>query len=256
MRRIKAHDVKIIAICFIIFSVVVGNTAAQVATEIVRKADLHVRGTTSIVEMSMTVERPDWSREISMKSWEKDSKLALILITSPARDKGTAFLKRDKEVWNWLPTVERVIKIPPSMMLQSWMGSDFTNDDLVKESSIIYDYTHEIVGDTTMGGYDCFKIAMIPNPDAPVVWGLVNIWISKNDYLQLRVEYFDEDEQLINIMEMSGIQEMGGRIIPTLLKITPVDKPGNVTIIEYKSVVYDSPLKDSFFSEQNMKRVR
>jgi outer membrane lipoprotein-sorting protein len=241
---------------FLLMIISFTNSKSQDATDIIRKSDEHVRGKTSIVEMSMTVQRPDWSREVVMKSWEKDGKLALILITAPARDKGTSFLKRDKEVWNWLPSVERIIKIPPSMMMQSWMGSDFTNDDLVKESSIIYDYTHEIVGDSIIENRECYKIKMIPKPEAPIVWGLVYIWISKTDFLQLRVEYYDEDKELINIMMMSEIKELGGRVIPTVLKITPVDKPQNVTLLKYESVIYDSPIKDSFFSEQNMKRLR
>ena len=254
--KLSIELIKIPVTSFIIVLFSFGNLLSQDATEIIRKADKHVRGNTSIVEMSMTVERPDWSREIEMKSWEKDTKLALILITAPARDNGASFLKRGKEVWNWLPTVERVIKIPPSMMMQSWMGSDFTNDDLVKESSIIYDYDHEVVGDSIIEGRDCYKIKMVPKPEAPVVWGLVYIWISKTDFLQMKVEYYDEDQFLINVMIMSEIKEMGGRFIPSVLTITPIDKPENKTILKYHSVVYDSPIKDSFFSEQNMKRLR
>jgi outer membrane lipoprotein-sorting protein len=234
----------------------VGVTQSQDAKEIVEKSDQHLRGNTSYAEMTMKIVRPDWSREIAMKSWSKGRDLALILITAPARDKGSAFLKRGNEVWNWMPSIERVIKIPPSMMSQSWMGSDFTNDDLVKESSIVDDYTHKLVGDSTILGRECHKIELIPKPDAPVVWGKILLWITKVDYLQLRIEFYDEDGKLMNIMEMSKIETMGGRVIPTYMEMTPADEPNHQTILEYQAVEFDKPIDDSFFSEQNMKRVR
>jgi negative regulator of sigma E activity len=226
------------------------------ATEIVRRADQHMRGETGYTELTMKLVRPDWSRELSMKSWSKGTRLALIVITAPARDKGTAFLKRGNEVWNWVPSVERVIKIPPSMMSQSWMGSDFTNDDLVRESSIVEDYTHAVAGDTTIAGRPCWKIRMIPKPDAAVVWGKVLLWVSKQDDLELRCEYYDEDGELINVMEMSGIKTLGGRLLPTVMEMIPRDEPGNKTVLTYEAATFDEPLDDSFFSEQNMKRIR
>lgn len=252
MKRLSPILLAMIGILF----VVIAASAQPDAKEIVRKADEHLRGQTNKAEMTMRLERPDWSREISMKSWSKGTDQALILITAPARDEGTTFLKRGNEVWNWVPAVEKVIKIPPSMMMQSWMGSDFTNDDLVKESSIVEDYTHTLIGDTTIAGRDCWKIQMIPDEDAAVVWGKVLIWIDKKENLQLRVEYFDEDEELINVMEMSDIKMMGGRLIPARMEMSPVDEPGNKTILTYQALDFNIQIKDSFFSEQNMKRVR
>lgn len=233
-------------------------TAAQGqdASTIVDQADRHLRGETSISELVMKVVRPGWSREIHIKSWTKGRDLALILITAPARDQGTTFLLRDREVWNWIPSVEKIIKIPPSMMMQSWMGSDFTNDDLVKESSLVNDYTHTWVGDSTIEGRDCYKIELIPKPDAPVVWGKIFLWISKKDYLELRAVYFDEDGLPISVMEMSDIRELGGRLLPAKMVMTPVDKPDHQTILEYRSLIFDRTLEDEFFSQQNMRRVR
>ena len=252
MKRLSPILLALIGIVFIAISA----SAQPDAKEIVRKADEHLRGDTNKAEMTMRLERPDWSREISMKSWAKGTSQALILITAPARDQGTTFLKRGNEVWNWVPAVEKVIKIPPSMMMQSWMGSDFTNDDLVKESSIVEDYTHSVLGDSTIAGRDCWKIQMIPKEDAAVVWGKVLVWIDKTDYLQLHVEYYDEDGELINVMDMSDIKMMGGRLIPAKMVMSPVDEPGNKTILTYQSLDFNIPIKDSFFSEQNMKRVR
>jgi outer membrane lipoprotein-sorting protein len=233
-----------------------GQASVPDATEIVRRADRHLRGNTSFTELTMRLVRPDWSRELTMKSWTRGTRLSLILVTAPARDRGTAFLKRGNEVWNWVPSVERVIKIPPSMMAQSWMGSDFTNDDLVKEASIVEDFTHTILGDTTLDGRACWKIRMIPKPDAAVVWGKVLIWITKQDDLELREEFYDEDGVLINEMRLSEIRRLGGRLIPTVLEMIPRDKPGHRTVLTYRSARFDEPLADTFFSEQNMKRIR
>ncbi len=228
----------------------------QNAKEIVQKADEYTRGKSRLSVISMELIRPDWERKIEIKSWEKGQDYALILIMSPAKDKGITFLKRKTEMWNWIPAIDRVIKMPPSMMMQSWMGSDFTNDDLIKESSIVHDYTHKIIGEVIIDSQDCHKIELLPNPDAPVVWGMVMMWITKSDFLVLHTEYYDEDIELVNILEMSDIMEMGGRVIPTVLRMKPVDKPDNQTVITYLSLEFDLPIDDKFFSEQKMKRVR
>jgi len=238
------------------FGFTVSQASAQDAKEIVQKADQKVRGETSKADMTMKIERPTWSRTVDMKAWSKGTEYSMILITDPARDKGTAFLKRKNEIWNWVPSISRVVKLPPSMMMQSWMGSDFTNDDLVKESSMVNDYTHSLDGDSTIAGYDCYKIKMIPKPDAAVVWGKVLMWISKKEYMELRVEFYDEDGNLVNTMTTSDIKELGGRELPARLEMTPADKPGNKTILIYHSLTFNKPIPLNFFSTQNMKRLQ
>jgi len=215
-----------------------------------------MQGNSSRSEMVMKIVRPDWSREVTMKGWALGREYSLILITAPARDKGTAFLKRGNEIWNWQPSIDRVVKLPPSMMMQSWMGSDFTNDDLVKESSVVNDYEHTLMGDTVVGDRDCYKIEMIPKEEAAVVWGRVEAYISKEDYLQMLFKYYDEDEILVNTMYMSEIKEIGGRIIPTVLEMVPAEDPGHKTLIIYRNIEFEIPIKDDFFSIQNTKRVR
>ena len=232
------------------------NTYSQTAEEIIEKADAKMRGLSSKSLMKMTVVRPDWKREVTMKGWSFGTEYSLILITSPARDKGQAFLKRKKEMWNWQPSIDRVIKLPPSMMLQSWMGSDFTNDDLVKESSIIHDYNHILEKDTLMNGLKVYKIVLIPKPDAPVVWGKIVTYVDIEEYNQLLVYYFDEDGFLINTMTSLNIKEMGGKVIPTILEMVPADEPENKTIIEYLNLEFDVDISEQFFSLQNTKRVR
>lgn len=239
----------------VIFIISMSGLAAQDAKEIIRKADEKRRGATAKASMSITIIRPTWSREMSVKTWSKDTDYSIILITSPARDKGTVFLKRKKEIWNWIPSIERNIKLPPSMMMQSWMGSDFTNDDLIKESSIVNDYYHEIIGDSVIMGREVFKIELIPKPESAVVWGKIYNWISKNDYLELRTELFDEEGYLVNEVIFSDIKSLGGRMLPAKMEYIPVDKEGHKTIIEYHEVTYDIPITTDFFSLQNMKRV-
>lgn len=235
-----------------------GTIYAQLpdALEIIKKADQKLRGETSNGTMKMTIVRPSWSREVTMKSWSKGTDYSLILVTSPARDKGTAFLKREKEIWNWQPTIDRTIKLPPSMMMQSWMGSDFTNDDLVRESSIVVDYTHKNLGLETIEGYPCYKIELIPKEDAPVVWGKVLVWIDQKEQMQLKTEFYDEDNYLVNTMLGREIKNMDGRMLPTIMEVIPAEEEGHKTVIEYLNLVFDKPIKENFFSIQNMKRVR
>ena len=204
----------------------------------------------------MTIQKPDWSRTVGMKAWALEPDYAIIYITEPARDKGTVTLKRYNEVWNWLPSAQKVIKIPPSMMLQSWMGSDFTNDDLVRQSSVVNDYNHKLIGEEKLSGYDCYKIEMIPKPEAGVVWGKIITWIAKGSYLQVRADYYDEDNILIKSFIGNKEKKMGGRNILSYWEMIPVDKPGNKTIMEYTAIEFNYKVDESFFSEQNMKRVR
>lgn len=229
---------------------------AQDAKTIVKKADEIMRGNSSKSEVVIQIVRPTWQREMGVKSWAKGDDLSVILITSPAKDKGTAFLKRGKEIWNWMPSLERSIKLPPSMMSQSWMGTDFTNDDLVNQVSIVDDYSHTLLGDSTIEGRNVWKIVLIPSSDAAVVWGKIWMYVDQQDYLELKSVFFDEDGYPVNIMNASEIKEFDGRSIPSRLEMIPVDEPGNKTILIYKNFDFDIDIDDNFFSLQNIKRLR
>ena len=235
---------------------IVTSINAQTAKEIVEKADELMRANSSYSEIEMTIQKPDWSRTMGMKVWALEPDYAIIYITEPARDKGTVTLKRFNEVWNWLPSAQKVIKIPPSMMLQSWMGSDFTNDDLVRASSIVKDYTHELIGEEKINGYDCYKIKLIPKPEAGVVWGKIISWISKEKYLQVKTDYYDEEDTLIKSFLGTEEQKMDGRDIFAHWEMIPYNEPGNKTILDYKEIKFNIKIEESYFSEQNMKRVR
>ncbi|MGQ1787846.1 MULTISPECIES: outer membrane lipoprotein-sorting protein [unclassified Saccharicrinis] len=231
------------------------NTSAT-AKEIVDHANELMRGTTSISEMEMTITRPKWSRTLKFKSWSKGIEYSLIYVTHPAKEKGQVFLKRQKDMWNYMPNIERMMKIPPSMMMQSWMGSDLTNDDLVKGASIVEDYSHKIIGEEKVDGYDCWVIELIPHEDATVVWGKIISKISKKGFMTLRNEYYDEEGFLVNKEILSKIKDVGDRVMPTFFEIIPVEKEGQKTTMEFSQVRFNVPIKDDFFSIQNMKRVR
>ena len=237
----------------LLFSVLV---SAQNATEIIKKANDKERGITNKGTMTMTIVRPTWQRTVKFKTWGKGRDFSLTLITYPAKEKGQTFLKRKNELWNWNPTISRMIKLPPSMMSQAWMGSDYTNDDILKESSIVVDYTHKIIGSEKVSGYECHKIEMIPKEEAAVVWGKLIKWVSKKDYLQLKSVYYDEDGYVVKTEIGRDVKKMGGRLLPTKIEILPEDKPGNKTLVIINNIEFDVPMKETFFSQQMMKRVR
>lgn len=225
------------------------------ATEIIQKSTDLLNGKSSKGTMKMTVVRPSWSREVTMKSWSMTDEYYLILITAPVKDKGQTFLKRQTDMWNWMPSINKMIKIPPSMMSQSWMGSDFTNDDLVKMNSYVNQYTHKIIGEEVVEDHNCYKIELIPKPDAAVVWGKVLAWISKEEFYQLKLEFYDEDMELVNRQECFDIKQFSDRKLPSRLVMTPVDEPGNKTIIEIIDSEFNINIDESFFSQQNMKKI-
>lgn len=227
------------------------------ATEIVRKADEKFNGEkSSISAMSMTIIRPSWQRSVDFKIWSLGRDYALTLITSPAKDAGQTFLKRGTEMWSWNPSISRLIKLPPSMMSQGWMGSDYTNDDILRESSAVNDYTHEIEGEEIIDNHTCYKIKMNAKPEAAVVWGSQIRWIDKKDFLMLKAELYDEEGVLVRTETGSDIKSMDDRIIPSRMELIPAEEPGNKTIVVIKEIRFNVPLKEDFFSQQNMKNIR
>ncbi len=245
----------LIVICFAAMAMAAKSQEPD-ATEIVKKADANLRGNSLYSEMKMTIVRPTWKREVGFKSWSKGDDYALILITAPAKDKGQAFLKRQKDLWNWQPTIDRMIKMSSSVMGQSWMGSDFTNDDLVKQSSAVNDYTHALEKTEQVREYDCYKVVLIPKENAAVVWGKVIMWISKADYVEVKSEFYDEEGKLINTIDGYDIQSYGSRKLPSRMEVIPADKPNQKTVMTVIRNDFDIPMDESFFSQQNMKAAK
>ncbi len=247
-----------LAACFSLSGIfMMPSASGQDATEIVRKADQKFLGEKSSYSvMTMTIKRPKWQRSLTFKNWTKGSRFALTLVTEPASESGQSFLKVNNEMWNWNPTINRVTKLPPSMMSQGWMGSDISNDDILKESSIVTDYTHTLTGKEKVDGTDCYRIDLIPKENAAVVWGKIVKWISTKGYDQLKTEYYDEDMNLVKTEKAGELKKMDDRIIPTYFEVIPADRPGNITTARITSIHFNLFLEDSFFSQQNMKKVR
>ncbi|EGQ7682677.1 outer membrane lipoprotein-sorting protein [Vibrio parahaemolyticus] len=244
------------AVAVLFFLLFTSLSYAESAFDIVQKSDQAMRGKSSYSEATMEIIRPDWTRSMTMKSWTKGTELSLVLVTAPAKDKGSASLKRHREMWNWVPSIERVIKIAPSMLSQSWMGSDFTNDDLINQSSIVVDYQHALVGNDSFEGDKVWVIEATAKPDAPVVWNKVTLWISQSTYLQRKVEFYDEFDERVNVLTTYDVKELGGRKIATRMEMKPVDKPGNKTIFTTHQAQFDFDINDDFFSQQQMKSLR
>jgi len=228
---------------------------AQNAADIVKKADEKMRGSTSQAELIIKTIRPSWTRSMDVKVWMKGNDFSMILIQSPAKDKGIVFLKRKKEVWNWMPALERTIKLPPFIMSQNWMGTDFTNDDLVKESSVVTDYDHSILGDTVIDKRNCYIIQMIPKPEAAIVWSKLIVCIDKKDFLELHTRFYDEDGKIVNIMNAYDVKMMDGRLIPTRFEMIPMDKKNQKTEMMYETILFNRPIADGFFISEKMKTV-
>jgi outer membrane lipoprotein-sorting protein len=227
------------------------------AAEIVKKTDEKFKGEQSGYSvMTMTIVRPSWQRTVEFKSWTKENDYALTLITAPAREKGQTFLKRKTEMWSWNPAINRLIKLPPSMMSQGWMGSDYTNDDILRESSVVNDYNHSIEGSETVDGHDCWKIKLMAKEDADVLWGQQIWWIDKKEYIALKAELYDEDGFLVRSERASGLKIMDGRLIPTLLELIPAENEGYKTIVRIVEMKFNMKIEESFFSQQNMKTIR
>ncbi len=244
--------------CGIVCCFMTTAMTAQTATEIIAKADQQWNGETSSQStMTMTIVRPSWERTITFKVWTMGDAYSMTLITSPAKEKGQAFLKRETEMWNWMPTINRMIKLPPSMLSDGWMGSDYTNDDILKESSIVTDFTHTLLGEEVIGDTMCWKIALTPREDAAIVWGKIIKWISKDGaYLMLKSTYYDEDEVLVKTEYGKEVKTIGGRTLPTRIEVIPADQEDQKTVLITNAIEFNVPIEEAFFSQQRMKRLR
>ena len=246
------HKLLLIFLFFLTF-----NICAQDANQILKNSEQKIQGIkSSYQEMMIKIVRPKWSKEMTMKGWSIGEDYFTSVVLSPAKEKGIVFLKRENEVWNYIPSIERTIKLPPSMMMQNWMGTDFTNDDLVQRSSITDDYTNTIIGNETIDGLDCWIIELIPNEDAAVVWGKLVMWIDKKDYMQLKTQFFDEYDEMVSIMTGKAIKNFDGKKLPAIIEFVPLDKEGNKTIVERLVWKFDIDINERFFLPNYMKNLR
>jgi outer membrane lipoprotein-sorting protein len=218
------------------------------AREIVDRVDRILRGESSHGVATMEVVTENWSRSLTMEAWSLGTEYALVRITAPPREAGTATLKAGDEIWNYLPRVDRTIKIPASMMMGSWMGSHFTNDDLVKESRLVEDYDIAIAFEGDRDGVTVWEFRLTPKPEAAVVWGRIEYRVRKSDLMPLWARYYDEDGNLERTLAFSGFRVLGGRLVPARMDMRPEDEPGERTTVTYERLEFDIPIDADFFS--------
>lgn len=227
---------------------------ASEGREILDKVEKLLWGNTVQGDYEMTIATPRWQRTLGLRVWMDRPRRSFVRIVSPAKEAGIGSLRIGGEMWNYLPNVERIIKIPPSMMLQPWMGSDFTNDDLVKESSILDDYSHKVLGTTQVDGEATLQVEAAPKPDAAVVWGRIVYWVRRADTMPLKQEFFSERGERVRVLAFSDVRKVGGRILPTRWDMRPDAKPGNSTTIVLKDALFDRPVDDEVFSQRNLQK--
>ena len=222
------------------------------ATSIVRAAVDHWRGVSSDSVMTMVIHRPDWERSMTMRAWTKGDEKSLVRVLEPKKDRGNGTLTDDNNMWSFSPKINRVIKVPSSMMGQSWMGSDFSNNDVARADEIIDEYDHSIIGTEEVDGITIYEIESIPREDAAVVWGREVLRI-RSDHVVTTHSFYDQDGVLIKQLESLEIGEMGGRVVALRQRMAKIETPEEWTEIQLVSVEYDVDLKDSLFTLSNLR---
>ena len=242
---------------FIVCMSLLSSTANAIEIdELIRHIDELWRGNTSHATMTMSVKTQRYQRSMTMEAWSRGKDYSLVLIREPIKDRGIATLKVVENIWNYLPKINRVTKVPSSMMSGSWMGSHFTNDDLIKESSFQDDYTSSITFEGERNGRDIYEITSLPKMDAAVVWGKVVMLIEQDTLAPYKAVYYDEEGLLMRTMTFDQTQKIGDRTIPMRMSLQPEDKPDESTVIVYQSIVFDIALEDDFFSLQSLRQRR
>ena len=219
---------------------------------LVKEAVDYYRGKASTATVDMTIHRPEWERTMTIKSWTKGQKDSLFFISAPPKDEGNGTLKKGREMWTYNPKVNRVIKLPPSMMSQSWMGSDFSNNDLAKSDSILEDYDHSLESVDKSDGMKLYIIKSMPKPTAPVVWGMQKLFV-REDTILLRQEFYDEDLQLVKTMVGSELRLFGDKLFPGKWRMQKTDTQDEYTALNYLDLKFVDSLPDKMFTLSALK---
>ena len=249
---------KILIVIFILLIFTSYNIFSQnniSAKDIVRKIDKLYRSNTSYSKMEMGIETPHWKRTLLMEGWTEGMEKIFIRILSPKKDKNTATLKIGNQMWNYLPKVNKIIKIPPSMMMGSWMGSDFTNDDLVKEYTFLDDFEFRLTEYKEEKNKDRFYIECIPKKGIPIVWTKILISVNKDNLLPIWQRYYGDRGNVVRIMSFFDVKRIGKRIVPTRMEMVPLNKKGHKTVFIYLDIKYDIKLNKSIFSLRNLRNI-
>jgi outer membrane lipoprotein-sorting protein len=225
------------------------------ARELVRAAMDHWRGLSSYSEMTMTIHRPEWQRSMSMRAWSKGDKLSLVRVTEPRKDAGNGTLLKDNDMWNYSPKINRIIKIPSSMMSQGWMGSDFSNKDISKSTDILDQYDHVLVSKEEIDGHMVYTIEATPHEDAAIVWGKETLKI-RDDFVMLEEQFWDQDGELVKVMRAREVAEMGGRQVARVLRMGKVETPDEWTEMSVSSIEFDVDMPAGIFTLSNLRNPR
>lgn len=235
----------------------IGPSRAQdSALEIIRRSEALMRGESAEGSYRLTIVRPGWQRVLEFDSWVNGTEQAFILIKAPAKERGVTFLKIGREMWQYVPRINRTVKLPPSMMMQSWMGSGFTNDDLVRSSSLAEDYQHTLLGMVETDEGEVWQIELKTRPEAPVAWDRMLMWIRRGDDLPVKAEFFNERDELVRTMTYSDFREVGGRTLPTRMELTEERFTDRKTILEIVHVIFDGSIDPGVFTQRNLRRAR
>ena len=225
------------------------------ARELVRAAMDHWRGLNSYSEMTMTIHRTDWQRSMTMRSWSEGDKLSLVRVTAPKKDVGNGTLLKDNDMWTYSPKINRIIKIPSSMMNQGWMGSDFSNKDISKSTDILDQYDHRLTGQSQQDGHTVYTVEAIPHEDAAIVWGKEVLKI-RDDFVLLEEQYWDQDGELVKVMRAHEVVEMGGRTVARRMRMGKLDTPDEWTELEVATIEFDLELPANVFTLSNLRNPR
>lgn len=235
------------AFCLVLLA---GPSLALDVQALIREIEQQYMGVSSQARTTMQVKTVNWERTLEMEAWSLGRDYFLVRILEPAKERDVATLKRNREVWNYLPKVDRVIKVPPSMMGGSWMGSHITNDDLVKANHIDEEYLLRLLEETETH----YVVECLPKPEAAVVWGKIIYRVRKQPQVPEQVDYYDEEMVRVREIHFDEVQQIGDRIVPLRLTVMPLEKPGELTVLYYRELVYDLPLDETFFSLRNLKK--
>jgi len=230
-------------------------TADEDARQLVRAAIDHWRGTSSYCEMTMVIHRPDWERSMSMRGWTEGDEKSLVRITEPRKDRGNGTLMDGNSMWSYSPRINRVIKVPSSMMNQSWMGSDFSNKDISRANDIVDKYEHTLLATTDEDGHAVYEIESIPHEDAAVVWGREVLKL-RDDHVMLSQRFYDQDDILVKELKTLDIAAMGGRTVAARQRMSKSDQPEEWTEIRVDAIEYDVNLGDNVFTLSNLRNPR
>ena len=246
------HLISLLVVCLALPQALAASIEPR---DLIQQAMDHWRGISSYSEMTMTIHRPDWQRSMSMRSWTQGEKTSLVRVTKPTKDAGNSTLIKDNNMWSFSPKINRIIKIPSSMMNQSWMGSDFSNKDISKSTDIIDQYEHSLLETRVLDNHTIYVIESIPHEEAAVVWGKEIVTI-RDDFILLEQQFWDQDGLLVKTMKADEIKILGGRTVASIIRMGKIEKPDEWTEMSVQNIDFQPTLDDNVFTLSNLRNPR